>query len=324
MTADVCPICGGAEHREISPGYVECTSQVLDPVPAKVAGAAHPAPAYRRCGHRFQVGVGETTPVCACGRYSIGRCQDCSQPLCGVHGSGRDVFLCDDCIGRRSDAARADRQDLTLDAELSAVGSKARKREKAKRVGERAVDEALRAQDRRMKEVVVGFLGKVAGLPPERVTEKRLVEQRQRWFGGPKAIWEDVEMESYKVYEWETSFELLDQREVYLLTSGQVVYRARGRGAREAAADSCNRGLPDHAQVEAFESFAGQGVTWSRRQDCSDGWLPFYVTRSGDIEPGRISDFSLGAAERIEDIERTTAWVISTLATYLQREGINA
>lgn len=324
MAAVICPICGGAKHREISPGYLECTSEVLDPVPAEVSGSAHAAPAYRRCGHCFQVGAADATPLCACGRYSIGRCQDCSQPLCGLHGSGRDVFLCADCAGRRSDAAHAGRQDVTLDAALSAVGSKAKTEKAAKRVGESAVDEALRDQDRRMKDVVSSFLEAVRGLAPERVTEKRLVERRQRRLGGPKVVWEEVEMEGYKVYEWQTSFELLDQRAAYVLTSGQVIYRARGRGTREAAADSCNRDLPDHGQVEAFESFAGQGVTWSRRQGCSDGQLPFYVTRSGEIEPGRISDFSRDAAERIEDIERTTAWVISTLAAYLQREGMNA
>jgi len=124
-------------------------------------------------------------------------------------------------------------------------------------------------------------------------------------------------MEGYKVHDWETSLELLDQRTVYVLTSGQVILRWRGGNNSEGYAENYNRSLPSHAHIETFECFPGEGRTWSRHSDCLDGQLPFHVDRSGRVEPGRVSD-NQDITWRLEDLERTTTWFIRALAAHLQ------
>ncbi len=70
---------------------------MIDVVPPPHSGQPGPAPRYGPCGHRFQAGVAVGTATCACGRYSIGRCTDCDEPLCGLHGRGEDSLRCADC-----------------------------------------------------------------------------------------------------------------------------------------------------------------------------------------------------------------------------------
>jgi hypothetical protein len=70
-------------------------------IPPNVAGG--PIPIFDVCGHRFQVGTGIAVAPCAlCGRYSVGKCQDCGRPLCGLHGTRRGHFLCEDCVHSRT------------------------------------------------------------------------------------------------------------------------------------------------------------------------------------------------------------------------------
>jgi hypothetical protein len=47
----------------------------------------------RPCGHLFQIATDARTARCSCGRESIGRCVDCGQALCGLHGSGNEHRL---------------------------------------------------------------------------------------------------------------------------------------------------------------------------------------------------------------------------------------
>lgn len=112
MSGRQCPRCGGTELREITPGFFECSSRVLAGVfPPEATGGAGPIPDYHPCGHRFNLGAPGATPLCACGRYSVGRCQDCRQPLCGIHGSSGNTFRCRTCIDARDAAvAQAQRQ----------------------------------------------------------------------------------------------------------------------------------------------------------------------------------------------------------------------
>lgn len=95
-----CPRCGGSEVRQITPGYFECQSFVLDGVIPPTPGNPAPTPAHRVCGYRFQVSS-NPTELCACGRQSIGNCQDCARPLCGLHGTQAGLFLCAACVAAR-------------------------------------------------------------------------------------------------------------------------------------------------------------------------------------------------------------------------------
>ncbi len=104
-----CPNCGGTRVRQITPGFFECESAIDASIPPGMAGNPTWLHGSRPCGHRFQVATAVTTEHCACGRQSIGRCQDCSQPLCGLHGTTGGAFLCGRCFRRRDEQAEAER-----------------------------------------------------------------------------------------------------------------------------------------------------------------------------------------------------------------------
>lgn len=72
-----CPQCGGAEAKQLAPGYFECESTRDDEV----------------CGHRYQEGpgsIGVNSPMCHCGTFAIGQCAECGIWVCGTHSSIRD------------------------------------------------------------------------------------------------------------------------------------------------------------------------------------------------------------------------------------------
>lgn len=110
-----CPKCGGSQIRQITPGYFECSTQVVMGVLQLPAG---PMPAVQACGHRFQTGTtSASSSPCWCGRDSIGSCTDCARRLCGLHGTTSGSFLCGDCVNAHAqrkvdeaDAARAQAQ----------------------------------------------------------------------------------------------------------------------------------------------------------------------------------------------------------------------
>ena len=116
----VCPACGGTRSAPIAPGYVECTSIVVDraftgPLPDE----GPPGPDYldtaRHCGRRYHVsqpiGAGPVVS-CACGTFAIGLCVECGNAVCGDHSvfdQGRRV--CAYHVQERQQAAAAHRAD---------------------------------------------------------------------------------------------------------------------------------------------------------------------------------------------------------------------
>jgi hypothetical protein len=118
-----CPACRGTSHRELTPGFYECTSVVDASMPPGMAGNAGWLHGSRPCGHRFQAGLGVATEPCWCGRHSIGSCCDCKRPLCGLHGTEGGELLCGDCVAARierrqaMDAAAVAARKRSLEAE---------------------------------------------------------------------------------------------------------------------------------------------------------------------------------------------------------------
>lgn len=92
-----CPHCGGRQLLQITPSEFECVT----PHPDRLAPGPGGFMPMRPCTHRFQVATGTQTPLCFCGRESIGTCQGCEQRLCGLHGSGDSAFLCAECTRQR-------------------------------------------------------------------------------------------------------------------------------------------------------------------------------------------------------------------------------
>lgn len=75
----------------------------------------------RPCGHLFQIATDARTARCSCGRESIGRCVDCGQPLCGLHGSGNDDFLCQSCQQKRFAQKQSHKEEATRNHEMGLV-----------------------------------------------------------------------------------------------------------------------------------------------------------------------------------------------------------
>jgi hypothetical protein len=118
-----CPKCGGSNLRQITPGFFECISLVVVGIIHRPDGAG-PMPAQHACRHRFQVGVNTVVELCQCGRQSIGRCADCTRPLCGIHGTASGIFLCRNCVDRRDQQCRdQERTDIELREAASALES---------------------------------------------------------------------------------------------------------------------------------------------------------------------------------------------------------
>jgi hypothetical protein len=102
-----CPKCGGSSLSQITPGFFECFSLIVVGVIHRPDGMG-PMPAERPCGHRFQVSVPGSAELCQCGRQSIGRCADCTRPLCGIEGTTLGLFLCPECVSQRAQRRRAE------------------------------------------------------------------------------------------------------------------------------------------------------------------------------------------------------------------------
>jgi hypothetical protein len=119
-----CPQCGGAQIRQITPGLFECASQIDASMPPGMAGNPTWLHASRPCRHRFQISTPGASELCACGRQSIGICQDCKQSLCGLHGTDIGAFLCAECLQRREESAEAARA-TRYGAEIAVVRKRA-------------------------------------------------------------------------------------------------------------------------------------------------------------------------------------------------------
>lgn len=123
-----CPVCGGSDVRQITPGFFECTSQIDVSVPPGLFGNPTLIGGSHVCGHHFQDGTSTASPPCGipgCGRDSIGTCQGgCGRRLCGLHGPPAGSFICEACqVEREREDAR--RRDLA-DAEARAAADERR------------------------------------------------------------------------------------------------------------------------------------------------------------------------------------------------------
>lgn len=115
-----CPQCGGSSLLQITPGFFECTSSVVVAIIQRPGGMG-PMPAEHRCGHRFQVDVAGSAELCRCGRHSVGRCADCSRPLCGIDGTIRGLFLCPECVSQRNQRRRAEERAVAEQQQVAAA-----------------------------------------------------------------------------------------------------------------------------------------------------------------------------------------------------------
>jgi hypothetical protein len=132
-----CPKCGGTNTKAITPGLYECQEHVVVGVlqpgqPGNPGITPQPVPGV--CGHRFQIAVPGVVERCQCGRQAIGRCVDCGEPLCGLHGTGGGDLLCAKCAGERQakvnqaeqeakQAADRDRVDLLASQDPAGIAS---------------------------------------------------------------------------------------------------------------------------------------------------------------------------------------------------------
>jgi hypothetical protein len=118
-----CPKCGGSQIRQITPGYFECSSQVVKGVLQLPTG---PMPAVGACGHHFQTGtISASFPPCGCGRDSIGNCAECARRLCGLHGTTSGPFLCRECLDARAQRKAAEANAAQAQAQAAAASEQA-------------------------------------------------------------------------------------------------------------------------------------------------------------------------------------------------------
>ncbi|MGY1813240.1 hypothetical protein [Blastococcus sp. SYSU D00820] len=126
-----CPSCGSTQRDPIAPGFWQCTGQVPRTAMQMVPDEGGPRgpygeplamrPQYSRwsepCGHRYAEGAPGSPggARCSCGTYSIGRCADCGQDVCGDDSVRRDGRrICRSCIeaaARRAEAEEAARAE---------------------------------------------------------------------------------------------------------------------------------------------------------------------------------------------------------------------
>jgi hypothetical protein len=114
-----CPTCGGTRRRTLAPGFFECQSPVtvvqrgpgFGPPPTGQFGPAT-IMSSTTCGIRYQEG-GTVSGVmlCSsnCGRFSVGLCAHCGQPVCGICSPDNGPLLCTsdrEALGRAQISAR--------------------------------------------------------------------------------------------------------------------------------------------------------------------------------------------------------------------------
>jgi hypothetical protein len=203
MRPDACPSCGGLDRREIAPGDFEClTQRVVGMVPPQANGLSVHTPVHRICGCRYQVPVSSVT--CHCGKYSIGKCSRCDQPVCGRHATeSRSLFLCLDCQAEDDDASRAAARQAAVDT-ISAWEVEARKAvlnvpdpiERALRVrhelGDNFFDPTLRSLAETpvsKAEMAAWFLRVATSPPPQRSTRRVGLFGWIRWARVVPDVW---------------------------------------------------------------------------------------------------------------------------------------
>jgi hypothetical protein len=320
-----CPNCGGTQVRQITPGFFECESRVLvGVVPLEVSGQPAPIPDYRICGRRFQAGKTAETPLCACGRYSIGRCSDCARPLCGEHGTANSPFLCDECVTRRATAAR--RQHAITDLETArAAGADAKSdRERICVAIREAFGDALAAQEAQLRAAVPAFLASASHITPKSISigVKRVDSPRQ-FLRKPITEYETVNILGHLVHKgrpmWSDPDQVPNDVFVYVLQQGQVLFEKQTPHRRTRAMSASYTG--EEVDVAGVDL----SVTLVDR-------LPFHVGGSDTPEIGPGMRDPRERAESgypdlpyldrcMEEVERTTSWFMRALAGYPEVDG---
>jgi len=122
-----CPKCGGTSRDPITSGYWQCTTQMAITVEVPYAveiptgqtsGFVPPVvqeiryrseTRHEACGCRYRDGIQVPSPPCfRCGTYSIGLCQQCSEPACGDHSElFEEKRLCSSCAATKKEGAAA-------------------------------------------------------------------------------------------------------------------------------------------------------------------------------------------------------------------------
>lgn len=124
-----CPSCGGSQRTELAPGFYECQTTVVATSPGPGYGApptgqfgpqhittTHP------CGYRYQEGSSSSPGlacVAGCGRFAVGTCTSCGQPVCGLCSPGNGPLLCP--THRAEKRARADEREAELARQKAAT-----------------------------------------------------------------------------------------------------------------------------------------------------------------------------------------------------------
>lgn len=99
-----CPVCSGTQRAELAPGFFECQTVLAVTAPGPGYGALPTGQfgpqhitTHQTCGQRYQEGAGASAGlVCVadCGRFAVGRCSNCGQPVCGLCSPGNGPLLC--------------------------------------------------------------------------------------------------------------------------------------------------------------------------------------------------------------------------------------
>lgn len=98
-----------------------------------------------------------------------GVCLDCSCPLCAVHGHGDDIFVCADCVARRSRAPRTVAPGPDLGSVRAEMASRRAEVQALQQASQWVAEEALRQLDEQTAQAVSDFLSAVKGREPDSI-----------------------------------------------------------------------------------------------------------------------------------------------------------
>jgi hypothetical protein len=151
-----CPSCGGNSRLLIAPGFYHCTSRIVTrsggPGLTDLSLGPPVIETVSECGAEYQDGVPATAAACACGTFAIGRCAECSQPVCGTHSGiwGGGKRLCRDCRARASaaQAARKAEEDAEAERQLQEQRQAWRQRVLADLAGSEPIERLVRVVGR--------------------------------------------------------------------------------------------------------------------------------------------------------------------------------
>jgi hypothetical protein len=252
----------------------------------------------------------ENIARCACGRYSVGMCLDCSRPLCTAHGRGDDAFLCPDCVGRRSHAARTVAPGPGLSSVRAEIASQRAELEVQRQASQWVAEEALRQLDEQTAQAVSDFLSAVTAREPDSI------KVGIRWVQPPRKLlptgghWEERRLAAYEICQREMGNEdSRDSRSVCILRTGHVqLYQ---HTARDISVAACNRDLLPEFHV-GCEELQSRAYIWSRTSQLP-GQLPFHLEWGAAPYPGVLHPGSVRHAEE------TITWFVKALAAYLER-----